>query len=247
MLLYYIRHGDPIYSPDSLTPLGEEQAESVARRLSRFGVDEIYSSPSNRAMRTADATCRLLGKEMHTLDFLNENDLKGLQIPLTEEKNAWVWSHPLYAPLLAEREVRELGDRWYEHPKLEPFQFEKTLLHVYQHLDAFLFSLGYEHDPDKGQYRVIREPQEKRIAIFAHECMGKIVMSRLLDIPFPYYAAHFEMHTSALTVIRLGDGHSPTSKCPYVRAQVLTLSNDAHLYKDEISLIHRYAGIREEY
>ena len=75
MLLYYIRHGDPIYSPDSLTPLGEEQAESVARRLSRFGVDEIYSSPSNRAMRTADATCRLLGKEMHTLDFLNENDL----------------------------------------------------------------------------------------------------------------------------------------------------------------------------
>ena len=26
MFLYYIRHGDPIYNPDSLTPLGQRQA-----------------------------------------------------------------------------------------------------------------------------------------------------------------------------------------------------------------------------
>ena len=31
MLLLYVRHGDPIYSPDSLTPLGERQAEAVGR------------------------------------------------------------------------------------------------------------------------------------------------------------------------------------------------------------------------
>ena len=28
MLIYYIRHGDPIYDPDSLTELGKRQAES---------------------------------------------------------------------------------------------------------------------------------------------------------------------------------------------------------------------------
>lgn len=33
MLLFYIRHGDPIYIPDSLTDLGKRQAEAVARRL----------------------------------------------------------------------------------------------------------------------------------------------------------------------------------------------------------------------
>ncbi len=32
MLLYYIRHGDPIYDPDSLTPLGERQSEALRRQ-----------------------------------------------------------------------------------------------------------------------------------------------------------------------------------------------------------------------
>ena len=49
MLLYFIRHGDPIYVPDSLTPLGHRQAEAVGRRLALHGLDAVYSSPSNRA------------------------------------------------------------------------------------------------------------------------------------------------------------------------------------------------------
>lgn len=247
MLLFYVRHGDPIYSPDQLTALGETQAQSVARRLALFGLDEIYSSPSNRAIQTAVPTCELLGKELHTLDFLNENDLNGLKIPISKEKNGWVWSHPVYSKILAERDVREMGDLWYNHPKLERFHFEKTILPINRQLDAFLSSCGYEHDSDKGLYKVKGVCSEKRIAIFAHECMGKIVMSHLLDIPFPYYAAHFEMHTSALTVIRFGQSRFEENDCQYARAQVLTLSNDAHLYKDDLPLIHRFAHIREEY
>ena len=44
MLFFYIRHGDPIYQPDSLTPLGEYQAEAVKSRLGQFGLDKIYAS-----------------------------------------------------------------------------------------------------------------------------------------------------------------------------------------------------------
>ena len=46
MILYYVRHGDPIYNPNQLTPLGERQAEAVAKRLAVYGIDRIYSSPS---------------------------------------------------------------------------------------------------------------------------------------------------------------------------------------------------------
>ena len=82
MLLYYVRHGDPIYHPDQLTPIGHEQAEALAHRLAKFGVDKIYASTSNRAMQTAQHTCDLLGMEMETLDFLNENHLhEGLALP----------------------------------------------------------------------------------------------------------------------------------------------------------------------
>lgn len=246
MLLYYIRHGDPIYHPDSLTPLGEEQAAAVARRLALFGVDEVYSSPSNRAILTAKHTCDLLGKPLHTLDFLNENDLDGLKLLREDERVDWLWSHPTYAKILADRSVREMGDRWYEHPALAQFHFEKTILPINEKIDGFLASLGYTHAPDKGLYHVTGTHTEKRVAVFAHECMGKIFMSHILDIPFPYYAAHFEMHTSALTVIRFGCT-GLTENEPYARAQVLSLSNDSHLYKDGLSLAHRFKSINEQY
>ena len=246
MLLYYIRHGDPIYHPDSLTPLGEEQADAVARRLALFGVDEVYSSPSNRAMLTAKHTCDLLGKQLHTLDFLNENVLDDLKLKRSDDRLDWVWSHPTYAKILSERSVREKGDRWYEHPKLAHLHLDKTILPINDKIDAFLSSLGYTHDRDLGLYQVRTEDTEKRIAVFAHECMGKIFMSHILDIPFPYYAEHFEMHTSALTVIRIGSTDLDKDE-PYVRAQVLSLSNDAHLYKDGLSLAHRFKSINEQY
>ena len=43
MLLFYIRHGDPTYTPDALTPLGERQAEALAKRLSLYGLNRIYT------------------------------------------------------------------------------------------------------------------------------------------------------------------------------------------------------------
>ena len=63
MLFFLIRHGDPIYNPDSLTPLGERQAEAVGKRLALYGVDKIFASTSKRAEQTAVPTCEMLKKE----------------------------------------------------------------------------------------------------------------------------------------------------------------------------------------
>ena len=41
MLLYIIRHGDPIYSTDSLTERGKLQAEAVGKRIAAAKVDQI--------------------------------------------------------------------------------------------------------------------------------------------------------------------------------------------------------------
>lgn len=53
MLLYIIRHGDPHYPTDSLTPRGVLQAEAVGKRLAAAGITKIYSSPMGRAKQTA--------------------------------------------------------------------------------------------------------------------------------------------------------------------------------------------------
>ena len=75
MLFFYIRHADPIYNPDSLTPLGERQAEALAKRLYLYGIDKVYCSSSNRAMLTASPTCQLNKKELTVLDFANESHI----------------------------------------------------------------------------------------------------------------------------------------------------------------------------
>ena len=73
MILYYIRHGDPIYNPNQLTPLGERQAEAVAKRLSVHGVDKIFTSPSNRARQTAQPLCEITKQEPTILDWTDED------------------------------------------------------------------------------------------------------------------------------------------------------------------------------
>ena len=72
MLLFYIRHGDPIYRPNSLTELGKRQAEALAKRLALYGLDRIYSSPSVRAMQTAESTSALTKKDIVPLDWCLE-------------------------------------------------------------------------------------------------------------------------------------------------------------------------------
>ena len=79
MILYYVRHGDPIYNPDGLTPLGKRQAEACARLLCRTGLDEIYSSTSQRAIDTATPTAEILKKEIKLLDFAHEADVRRLR------------------------------------------------------------------------------------------------------------------------------------------------------------------------
>ena len=38
MILFYIRHGEPIYNPDQLTPEGHAQAEAVGTHLAALGI-----------------------------------------------------------------------------------------------------------------------------------------------------------------------------------------------------------------
>ena len=63
MKLYFIRHGQPIYDPDSLTPLGHAQAEALSKWFLHRAPDKIYASSSNRAVQTSMPTCKLLGKD----------------------------------------------------------------------------------------------------------------------------------------------------------------------------------------
>ena len=112
MLLFYIRHGDPIYDPDSLTPLGLRQAEAVAKRLALYGIDELYASTSNRAILTAKPTSELLKKEIKLLDFCNERYVWD-EFAIDDGNGCrWVFQKTKFRRKLLSAEVTALGDRW---------------------------------------------------------------------------------------------------------------------------------------
>ena len=227
MLLLYIRHADPIYSPDSITPLGEQQAEAIGRRIAKYGVDEIYSSTSIRAQMTAKPAAELLKKEVVTTEiFLEDRVYQDFAIPNEEGKNRWFWVLSRMKQLLLSPEVLQLGLEWYKHPELA--RFEKGFLRIYDELDEFLLSKGYAHERGTGKYKIV-EPSKKRVAVFAHAGYGIAFLSCLLDIPFPLVVMHFDLQPSGMIAINFENAESG-----YCAPRILTYSNDGHLYAENI-------------
>ena len=226
MLLFYIRHGDPIYNPDQLTPLGHRQAEAVAKRLSLIGVDKIYSSTSNRAYQTAVPTAEMLKQEITKLDFCNEaHAWNNMTYISSNEKRGWIPDNPEPLELLCSPEMKELGERWYDHPKFKPYNYKKYLEKTDADIDALLEKHGYVHNRSRRIY-TSENPTEERIAIFAHAGFGSVFFSSLLDIPYSEFCLHYDMSHSSMTVIdfrKYGEVFIP---------KVLTFSNDSHIYKE---------------
>lgn len=225
MLLYYIRHADPIYEPDSLTPLGERQAEALSRRLARFGLDELYSSDSVRAQRTARPTAELLKKEVTLLPWANEALVwPETTLPGNSGNAFWLFGLPEHRRLLVSPQMQALGDRWYTHPAFAGTPVAGGLARIRRESDAFLRSLGYAHDREAHTYHALAH-NDRRVALFAHQGFGIAFLSCLLDIPYPQFAAHFDIGHSGMTVVYFAPDGEDTPR-------IFQLSNDSHIYAD---------------
>jgi probable phosphoglycerate mutase len=123
------------------------------------------------------------------------------------------------------KEIRDLGDRWFEHPKFSKYNYEKGINRIYDNADSFFESLGYEHIRYTGKYKV-KESNEQRVALFAHQGFGLAFLSCLLDIPYPMFCTHFDMCHTGVTVIDFSEHDG------YCVPKMLTLSLDSHLYRE---------------
>ena len=233
MLFFYLRHGDPIYSPDSLTELGHQQAEALSKRLAVYGLDKVYASTSNRAIQTAQPTCERLGLPIETLDFANEGYAWNDFTIETEAGRQWLFANKESRWLFSEPEVISLGSGWYTHPHFAEFHYEKGIERVCRESDALFASLGYEHIPGTGKYRVLFQNND-RVALFAHQGFGLAFLSCLLDIPYSQFVNHFDMCHTGMTVINFQECDG------FCIPKILTLSDDSHLYKEGLPLKYNH-------
>lgn len=227
MLFFYIRHGDPIYKPDELTPLGRRQAEAVAKRLALYGIDRIYSSTSNRAYETAVPTAEILKKEITQLDFCKEHHAyMELSVINAAGRRTWAFDDAKYRQLFMRPDVLAMGQSWYDHPAFADHPtFKSGTRRIDAAIDEFFATLGYEHDRANGIWHAVN-PTEERVALFAHQGFGMSFLSSVLDIPYPLASVHCDMSHTGMTVINFKavDG--------IVIPRMLTMANDSHLYRE---------------
>lgn len=228
MLLFYIRHGDPIYDPDGLTELGKKQAEALVQRMKECQPDKIYASSSNRTIMTAEPTAKYFNKEIEILDWCHEGYAwKEFTVERESGKKTWCFHDSNMKDILNSNEVRKLGMEWYEHPAFRNTLFKSGILRIQSEVDRFMLSLGYEHDRNHNRYIPVRS-NNHRIALFAHQGFGLAFLSCLLDIPYPLMATRFDMSHSNMTVIEFkGDD--------FVIPTALQVSNDSHIFAGGLS------------
>jgi len=228
MLFFLVRHGEPIYKPDSLTEQGHKQAAALAKRFAKYGLDAIYSSTSIRAQMTAQPTCEALGMEMQLCPWAHE-DLTSRDMELVREdgRKIWAFAEPQMIEWFNRPDVLALGEQWYTHPLFADTNFARGEQRIDAETDAFFLTLGFRHDRENNCYEKVGETKE-RVALFAHQGFGLSFLSSVLGIPYPLAATHLNLSHSSMTVIHFDESQ------PKIFARMLQLSNDSHLYREDL-------------
>ncbi len=228
MLLYVIRHADPIYSPDSLTEKGKRQAEALGRRLSVHGLDKIYCSPMVRAQMTAQPACELLGIKPEILEWTSE-DLAAKDFGINDyENNYHGWSFGMNPTNFKTEENVALGDKWYEAYPFTLCNAKEGYKRIADASDAFMESLGYKRE---GLAYKILKPTDERVAVFCHYGFGTTWLSHLLGINPILFWSTFDINHSGVTIINF-----PNHSNGYTAPKVLCLSDISHYYGDRLPM-----------
>ena len=226
MLLYIIRHGDPIYVTDTLTEKGKLQAEAVGKRMLDAGINQIYASPMGRAKDTAAPACRMLGLPMQIEQWAHEIEDERLT-PFPDGTLKSISNVQASA-------FREDGgiDLTFEHAMeckvLRETQMDKAVEYIETNGREFLERLGYKEE--NGVYRILRNNEDK-VALFCHAAFARAWISRLLHIPLHLMWAGLDYTHTGVTVINFKN-----YKNGFTAPRCLCYSDVSHLYAAGLEL-----------
>ena len=174
MNIVIIRHADPDYSIDSLTPQGIIEAELLSRRISEMDISNIYCSPLGRARATAQPTLEKMGREAEILDWLREFPAEVVEE--SGEKDV-VWDRmPAVWTKYPESYTK---DGWYNTPVYEDTDVKECYDIVCKGFDELLAKHGYKKE--KGYYRAV-SPNRDTIVLFCHFGVECVLLSRIWNI-----------------------------------------------------------------
>ena len=199
MKILIIRHGDPDYKNDSLTPDGMIEAGMLADYLESRPIDEIFVSPLGRAQKTAEYTLSRKKMQGTTLQWLHEFNYH-LTIPVEakgEKGYAVLWD---FYPSFYNKEPRLFDkDHWQDVEFVKNSEIPGYYRMVTDGIDDLLAGRGYVRDG--LSYRVTKS-NTGTIALFCHFGVECVILSHLLNIaPFPLLQQFCALPTAVTTLV----------------------------------------------
>ena len=194
MQLWIIRHGDPDYSVDSLTPAGWKEAGLLADRIVGMNVRAFYVSPLGRAKDTASVTLKRMRREATELPWLREFDAPVTDARVGEKRRPWDWLPAEWTTVGAYYDK----DRWSTAPVMRTGPVASEARRVAGGLDDLLRSHGYEREGNI--YRAVR-PNRDTVVLFCHFGVECVMLGHLLGIsPMVLWQGCCALPTSVTTL-----------------------------------------------
>lgn len=195
MKILFIRHGDPDYAKDYLTPKGFREAELLADRLENLDVRDFYCSTLGRARATAKVTLDRLGREATIYDWLQEFPGYVIDEETGQRRIPWDFMPGYWTrkPLLYDK------DHWFEDSIMQTGDVKEVYQNITKNMDLLLEKYGYIRE---GNYYRCEKGNTDTIVIFCHLGAQFAILSHLLGISAPLlWQGFFVAPTSVTTLV----------------------------------------------
>ena len=175
MKLLIVRHGEPNYAIDSLTPVGWEEARLLAERMAKLDVTAFYVSPMGRAQDTASLTLQKMGRTAETLPWLHEFSAGVIKPNESVKTIAWDW---LPQDWTADPRFYSAED-WTKPEVFAKANVAQLAKEVTDGLDALLAKHGYRRD---GRLYRAERANKDTVVLFCHFGLECVLLGHLLGI-----------------------------------------------------------------
>ena len=194
MRLLIIRHADPDYENNTITPEGHLEAKALAVRLAKEKIDRLYASTMGRARDTMHYTEQALKKKGQLEEWACE--IEDYRVELEPWGKLAAWQVP--GEIVRAGLPVSAPEIWNTIPCLKDPLYKKRCDLVAQQADDFLARHGYQREG--GRYACVK-PHSEKIAIFCHNGLGLTWLAHLLNLPVPLVWTGFWLAPSSVTTV----------------------------------------------
>ena len=175
MRILLIRHAEPDYTVDSLTPKGRVEAELLSRRMAGYDIRDYYVSPLGRARDTAAYTLEKTGREAEVLPWLKEFSGKYPDPETGKLRLAWDIKPRIWNEYPGVFNIHT----WLENPLFDEGDFRQVWQETVDGVDALMARYGYEKD---GPVWRCDKNSGDTIALFCHFGISMAVAGYIMDM-----------------------------------------------------------------